>query len=83
MAATNVYVSAGVKREIEVLSDDELTTGTSGSATHFVELRIMTADASAVATGITIADVRKVLQAFERFLDNGGLLGTDANLPIL
>jgi hypothetical protein len=80
MALTNVYISGGVKREAEFLADSDFTIGTSSASTHYVELRIMTNDGSAV-TNITLRDVRFMLEAFGRLLDNQGLAGIDTNLP--
>lgn len=80
MALTNVFISGGARREAVTLDDSDFTIGSSSQSTHFVELRIMTNDGSAV-TNITLRDVRVFLQEFERLLDNQGLAGTDTLLP--
>jgi hypothetical protein len=80
MALTNVFISGGVRREAVTLDDSDFTIGSSTSGTHYVELRIMTNDGSAV-TNITLRDVRVFLQQFERLLDNQGLAGADTLLP--
>lgn len=80
--STDVFISVP-KREMigGELTDSGYTTGTSSTATDYIELRIQT-DTGSGATGVTRRDVLVALKGLERFIINGGKLGTDANLPI-
>jgi hypothetical protein len=48
----------------------------------WIELRVRTTDPVSGATKIDRRDIIVALKAFERFVINGGKLGTDANLPV-
>lgn len=80
MALTNLFL--GIRR-VDGLNPGNVQTGTAtvGTAAE-VELRIMTDDGSA-PTGIKRQDVVNAIEVLKGFIEQGGLNGAGANLPVL
>lgn len=83
MALTNFFLSIGSAKNETDMQDNRFTAGTSSTSTDHIELRMMTDDGAAGATGLTRFQVIKALEEFVRWIKNGGEKGAGANLPVL
>lgn len=82
MTATNWFVSIPFRRV--VLGDtvnSSMHSGTSSSATDFIELRMMEYTTGTTSTGLTRNDVIMALETFRRWVLEGGLLSDGTNVP--
>ncbi len=83
MTATNYFVSIPFRRLVRDDFDNSGThSGTSSTATDFIELRMMKYTTGTTATGLTRQDVMIALEVFERWIKEGGLISDGTNLPI-
>lgn len=84
MAAIDYFVSIPFRELPHGNTDDaNLHSGTATSANDYIELRMRVQDGASAATGLTKKDVYKALEAFERWIHNGGLTGNGTNVPAL
>ncbi len=82
MAAANRFMSIPFRRVTPGdLDISTITVGSSTTATDFFEFRYMTADASAVATGVIRDDALLALEAFRNFILGGGTDGNGTGVP--
>lgn len=83
MASTDFFVGSGVRRNMDFTDKSQFTSGTSTTATSFMELRMQTVKADGTtATGLQRIDVLKFLRDLQRWLKEGGLLSDGTNVPI-
>jgi hypothetical protein len=83
MAAIDYFVSVPFREPIpDEQTDSGLNNGTTSSANDYIELRMRVQDGSSNPTGLTRKDVIHALEDFERYIIQGGQLGTGINLPV-
>lgn len=81
--STDHFVSIPKRRLIHNdLDNSGLHSGTSSTATDFIELRWQS-DTGSGATGVTRQDILIALEVFERFIIEGGITGNGADVPVL
>lgn len=80
--STDYFVSIPKRRLLSSdMDDSKYTSGTSSTATDYIELRMQT-DTGSGATGVTRKDVIMALEAFKRWVLQGGLLRDGTNIPL-
>lgn len=83
MAAVDHFVSIPFRRLVRNdLDNSGLHSGTSSTATDFIELRWQSNDGTN-PTGVTRQDVLIALEVFERFIKEGGIVGDGTDVPAL
>ena len=85
MAAIDYYVSIPFREPIpDDLTDSGLNFGTASanSGNDYIELRMRVQDGSNNPTGLTRRDVVMALERFERYVIQGGSLGTGVDVPV-
>jgi hypothetical protein len=85
MAAIDYYVSIPWREPIpDEQTDSGLNNGTApaNAGADYIELRMRVQDGSSNPTGLTRKDVIHALEDFERYIIQGGQLGTGINLPV-
>lgn len=82
MAAIDYFVSIPFRQLPRGFTDNaNMHSGTASTAGDYIELRMRVQDGSSVATGLTKRDVIMAMEAFERWLIEGGLTGNGTNVP--